>query len=81
MHLAKNMGFETPDLMMYSCRGKPAVDQANAMLEGIPSDLYNKVWIVVQPGREQSCDWSLYPGSSNCQYLKQLLAAVKGFGK
>lgn len=69
------------DLYMESCRGMDATGQANDMLDSIPANLYNKVWISVQASKNKICDWSAYPAVGNCEFLKQLLAAVKGRGK
>ena len=50
------------------------------MLDSIPQDLYNNVWIAVTKTNNQGCNWAAYPAAGNCEYLKQLLAAVKGRG-
>ena len=69
------------DIYMGSCRGRDATTQANDMMDSIPANLYNKVWITVQKNQNQGCDWGSFPSAGNCEYLKQLLAAVKARGK
>ena len=69
------------DIYMGSCRGRDATMQANDMLDSIPSNLYNKVWIVVQKNQNQGCSWSSYPAAGNCGFLKQLIAAVQARNK
>ena len=50
------------------------------MLDSLPRENYRQVWIEVRTTGKRGCDWSTYPASTNCEYLKQLLAAVKGRG-
>ena len=69
------------DIYMGSCRGRDATMQANDMLDSIPSNLYNKVWITVQKTQNQGCSWGSYPAAGNCEFLKQLIAAVKARNK
>lgn len=65
---------------METCRAKDATTQANDMLDSIPSNTYNKVWVVVQ-SLKGTCDWGTMPANLNCEYLKQIIAAVKARNK
>lgn len=80
LRFLQNLGLPA-DIYMGSCRGRDATTQANDMLDSLPSNLYNKVWIVVQKNKNQGCDWGSYAAAGNCEYLKQILAAVKARGK
>lgn len=43
---ARAAGF-SPDIYMFPCRGKSATSQVDAMIQGISTNLYGKVWIDV----------------------------------
>lgn len=56
---ALNAGMIT-DLKMSPCRGKSASSQADKMLETIPSNLYDTVWIEVQSNLNPGCEWERF---------------------
>ena len=56
LRLIQSIGL-TGDIYMETCRAKNATEQANEMLDAIPSNLYNKVWVSIQKGKG-SCAWT-----------------------
>lgn len=64
---------------MESCRAKNATDQVNTMLDSLPNKLIKKVWIVVKPSLG-ICTWTGFPAFMTCEFLKEMIAAVKGRG-
>lgn len=60
---------------------KDPVQQANELLDGIPNNLYENIWISVIDNYSPGCGWSYKTPDANCQYLKSLVMALKDRGK
>ena len=69
------------DIYTFVCRGKDPADQINSLLDSLPSNLYDTVWVSPDLNGYSSCRWTSYPASNNCSYLKQLIAAIQGRDK
>ena len=53
------------------------VSQVNAMLDGLPANLFKLVWITtITNTTTPGCNWLSYTAEANCAYLKQIAAAV-----
>jgi GH25 family lysozyme M1 (1,4-beta-N-acetylmuramidase) len=64
----KNMrqaGLQT-DTYMFPCRGKNATAQANEMIDSIPRELYDRIWIDIETNPSPGCSWSGHDAASNC---------------
>lgn len=77
---AKSAGLTT-DIYMFPCRGKTATSQVDAMIEGVTSSLYGRVWIDVETNPSSGCSWSGHDSASNCQFLTDVVNRVKSKGK
>lgn len=42
---------------------------------------FGQVWIDVEDNPSSGCSWNSYSSSSNCNYLQDLINAVKSHGK
>ncbi len=69
------------DIYMFPCRGKSAQAQVDEMVSGIDSSLYGMVWIDVETNPSPGCSWSGHDANSNCQFLTDVINAIKGKGK
>jgi hypothetical protein len=58
------------DSYMEICRGTNATVQVNAAIYGTPSNLYNKVYVKVEPNNVPGCKWTVHSFVDNCNYLK-----------
>ena len=56
------------DTYMFPCRGKNATYQANELVDSIPSDLYERVWIDIESNPSPGCSWKDHNGTSNCDF-------------
>ena len=66
---------------MKVCRGKDPIQQVNSMMDNVPSNYYNYVWVYVTQNNQPGCDWSAYSESSNCAFVNSLMAAIKNRSK
>lgn len=80
LHTLQDLGIKA-DVYMLTCRGKDAVAQTNAMMDNLPANLYDKIWVSLLRNPNSGCDWASYSADSNCQFLRELVAAVKNRGK
>lgn len=69
------------DIYMNHCSSKDPVQQANELLDGIPNNLYENIWVSVIDNYSPWCEWSYKTPDANCQYLKSLIMALKDGGK
>lgn len=76
---ARAAGF-APDIYMFPCRGKSANSQVDAMVQGISSNLYGKVWIDVETNPSPGCGWGS-DHETNCNFLTDIVTRVKHHGK
>ena len=77
---AKSAGLIT-DIYMFPCRSKDPSTQVSQMMSAISGSLYGMVWIDVETNPSPGCSWSGHSGSSNCDYVNQIAAAIKKNGK
>lgn len=91
---AQNAGITYRDLYMFPCRGKSAKSQVDELLGNLSAEeaeiqgeerellesSYGMIWLDIESNPSSGCGWgSDY--SSNCQYVQDLVSAVKGHGK
>lgn len=77
---AKAVGLAT-DVYMFPCRGKSPAGQVGELVAGIPSSLYETVWIDIETNPSAGCSWAGYEANSNCQYLNDIINALRSNGK
>lgn len=65
------------DTYMFPCRGKNATAQASEIVAGIPAHLYDTIWVDIETNPSPGCSWSGHDASSNCQFLMELVGALK----
>ena len=65
---------------MRHCRAKDPITQANTMMDSLPTNFYDTVWVYVE-NNTVACDWSSFSASSNCAYLNSLAKAIENRGK
>ena len=66
---------------MNHCVGKDPATQVSDMLNAIPGDLYNMVWVSVSPNYSPGCGWTINTPQKNCDYLRAVVGAVTSAGK
>ena len=76
----KNLGLNT-DIFMRNCRGRDPVDQVNTMMDSLPENYYDTVWVYVEKDNSPGCDWSSYAETTNCAYLNSIAMAIQNRGK
>lgn len=74
-------GFKYVDVYMFPCRGKSASDQVSNLINNLGSSQYGQIWLDIETNPSSGCSWSSYSGASNCQYVTELVNAVKSHGK
>jgi hypothetical protein len=78
---ARAAGFEYVDVYMFPCRGQSASNQVASLVSNLGSSHYGQVWLDIETNPSSGCSWASYSGSSNCQYVTELVNAVKAHGK
>ena len=63
----KAAGLQT-DTYMFPCRGKNATAQVNEMIDNIPGNLYDRIWIDIETNPSAGCTWSGYTSEQNCKF-------------
>ena len=76
----KNLGLTT-DIFMRVCRGKDPVQQVNDMMDQVPTNYYQTVWVYIVTNTQPGCDWSSYTEQTNCAFVNSIMAAIKNRGK
>mmetsp|Transcript_6541 Transcript_6541/g.4910 ORF Transcript_6541/g.4910 Transcript_6541/m.4910 type:complete len:141 (-) Transcript_6541:50-472(-) len=66
---------------MFPCRGVSATDQANSFYSQVNKNNFGTVWVDVEINPSSGCSWYSYSSSSNCSFLKELVNALKAYGK
>jgi len=69
------------DIYMFPCRGKSAQSQVDQMFAAIDQSLWGMVWIDVEANPSSGCSWSGHDANSNCQFLTDIINAIKAKGK
>lgn len=62
---------------MFPCRGKNATAQVNQMIDNIPRNLYNRIWIDIETNPSAGCTWNGYTSEQNCNFTLELISATK----
>ena len=78
---ARSAGIPYVDVYMFPCRGKSASDQVSSLVSSLGSANYGQIWIDVETNPSSGCSWASYSGTSNCQYVTDLVNAIKSHGK
>ena len=78
---ARAAGIPNVDVYLFPCRGKSAADQVSQMVSGLGSANYGMIWLDVETNPSSGCSWSSFSAASNCQYLGELVNAIKSHGK
>ena len=78
---ARAAGIPYVDIYMFPCRGKSASTQVNELINGMGSSNYGMIWLDIENNPSSGCSWTQASGSSNCQYVTDLVNAVKSHGK
>lgn len=72
---ARALGLQT-DVYMFPCNGIDPAVQVQQLVQGVPSSMYDRVWIDVEDNPKSSCDWSTSP-STNCDFLTKLVQELQ----
>lgn len=78
---ARSAGIKYVDVYMFPCRGKSAADQVSQMVSSLGSSNYGQIWLDIETNPSSGCSWTGYSGTSNCQFVTDLVNAVKSHGK
>ena len=81
VHNAHAAGISEVDIYMFPCRGKNAQTQANEIVSGMGSYSYGKIWIDIETNPSSGCSWASFSHASNCDFVGELVSALKGHGK
>ncbi len=79
---AQKAGMTDAGVYLFPCTGttKSPQSQINEMVQGLHGSTYNRVWIDVETNSSPNCGWTK-DVQFNCNFLKQMVAAVKSAGK
>ena len=78
---ARKAGIPYVDIYMFPCRGKGAAAQVNELVSGMGGANYGQIWLDIETNPSSGCSWGSFSAASNCQYVSDLVAAVKSHGK
>eukprot|EP00919_Chromeraceae_sp_WS-2016_P072636 GHVR01171710.1.p1 GENE.GHVR01171710.1~~GHVR01171710.1.p1 ORF type:complete len:126 (-),score=7.27 GHVR01171710.1:4210-4587(-) len=51
------------------------------MMAAIPSNSYGMIWVDVETNPSPGCSWSGHTGTTNCQFLTDIIHRIKAKGK
>ncbi len=74
-------GIPEVDVYMFPCRGKSADSQVASLVSDLGSHSYGKIWLDVEVNPSSGCSWESFSHASNCDYLTELVSAVRSHGK
>eukprot|EP00347_Sterkiella_histriomuscorum_P021923 403332301 len=74
-------GIPFVDVYAFPCRSKSATDQVAQLVKDLGSAKYGQIWVDVETNPSPGCSWSGHTGASNCQYLSEMVSAIKSQGK
>lgn len=77
---AKTAGMANVDVYLFPCRSKSAKDQVNSLYNELKGYEYGMIWIDIETNPSPNCGWSGHTFSSNCQYIVELIDAIKATG-
>lgn len=78
---ARAAGIPYVDIYMFPCRGKSATAQVNELINGMGNSNYGQIWLDVETNPSSGCSWNSFSKASNCQFVTELVNAVKAKGK
>ena len=78
---ARAAGIPNVDVYLFPCRAKSAADQVSQMISALGSANYGMIWLDVETNPSTGCSWSSFSAASNCQYVGELVNAIKSHGK
>ena len=74
-------GIPEVDVYMFPCRSKSATSQISSLVSDLGSHSYGKIWLDIETNPTSGCDWDSFSHASNCDYLTELVSAVRSHGK
>ena len=74
-------GIPYVDIYMFPCRGKSASAQVSELVSGMGGAQYGMIWLDIETNPSSGCSWSSFSAASNCQFVNDLVSAVKAHGK
>ncbi len=78
---ARSAGIPYVDVYMFPCRGQSATSQVNSLISSLGSANYGMIWLDVETNPSSGCGWPKNSGTANCNYVTELVNAVKSKGK
>ena len=69
------------DVYLFPCRSKSAADQVSQMVSSLGSANYGMIWLDIETNPTSGCSWASFSGASNCEYIGELVNAIKSHGK
>ena len=78
---AREAGIPYVDIYMFPCRGKSAASQVSDLVSKMGNANYGMIWLDIETNPSTGCSWTQGSGPSNCQYVTDLVNAVKSHGK
>ena len=78
---ARSAGIPYVDIYMFPCAGKSAVNQVADLVSKMSGENYGQIWLDIETNPSTGCGWSSYTGASNCQFVTDLVNAVKYHGR
>ena len=78
---ARNAGINYVDIYLFPCRGQSATVQVNNLVSRMGNANYGMIWLDIETNPSGGCSWTQASGSSNCQYVTELVNAIRAKGK
>jgi hypothetical protein len=91
IQLSNQAGLST-DVYMFPCRGKDAATQVNQLADYLDQMLKQgtesrfeyttgMIWLDIETNPSSGCTWAHDTPESNCQYVQELISAIKARGR
>lgn len=77
---ARAAGIEYVDIYMFPCRGRSATYQVNDLVGNMAGQNYGMIWIDAESNPSDGCSWNDYSSDSNCDYIAELVQAIRNQG-
>ena len=74
-------GIPNVDVYMFPCRSKSASTQVSSLVTDLGSHQYGMIWLDIETNPTSGCSWEADSHASNCDYLGELVSAVRSHGK
>ena len=78
---ARAAGIPYVDVYMFPCRGQSASAQVASLVSNLGSANYGQIWLDIEANPSSGCSWAGRSGADNCNYVTELVNAVKAHGK